>query len=70
MSASIVAVCDGTQGRGAHIPAGVSTHAFSHKPAPVLLWANINERHEWYVVDHVWAVEHKASLYWSVQCSM
>lgn len=46
MSASIVAVCDRTQGRGAHIPAGVSTHAFSHKPAPVLLWANINERHE------------------------
>lgn len=35
MSGSVV-VHDATPGRGAHIPAGESTHAFSHKPAPGL----------------------------------
>lgn len=46
MFARAVAVCDGTLGRGALIPAGESTHAFSRKPAPVLWWVNINKAHE------------------------
>lgn len=51
MFARVVAVCDGTLGRGAHIPAGKSTHAVSRKPTPVLWWVNINEGHEWYTAD-------------------
>lgn len=46
MFAGVVAVCDGTLGREALIPAGESTHAFSRKLAPVLWWVNINEGHE------------------------
>lgn len=68
MSAGLVAMCDGTLGSGAHIPAGKSSHIFSRKPAPVLWWVNINGMNDtWRIrLSPVWAVEPEALLYYRV----